>query len=264
MNLLLLSALFVLACVQVNAADTVKSSLLGTYTRVVLSCKNVVQSMSWWTRIGFSPTADGMDRPDSAITMTDGQIGITLVKDVLPSPIIMFAHPNMRMLKDSLDSLRINTTFDVKGPTIGEIRLVSPNGVHLAVRPEPGEQVVPVSGDSNRICGKLAELSIGTGYIKTEQSFWERLDFTIQKSGMIPYAFTNMWDGKFIIGLHEEREIPTVAFSYFAADMKDRIELLRKSGITFYDELKDDAGVTEHAYLLSPDGQLVMLFSGTH
>lgn len=240
-------------------------SILGQPTRLVLSCTDVIQSMAWWSRIGFTPTPGNTSRPDSAITMSDGQLVITLVKDFLPSPILMFASRNIRMLKDSLDSLRVPVLYDVHGPTLGELRLKSPSNVHIAVRPSDSEKRVPVSGDSNIACGKFTEVSVSVADfpIKKEKMYWEMLDFSIRKSGDTPYKYAIITDGYVNVGLHELRDIPSVAITYFAPDMKARLDRLKKAGITFSDEYKDADGVVEHAYLLSPDGQLVMLFNGT-
>lgn len=239
--------------------------MLGQPTRIVLSCTDVIQSMAWWSRLGFTPTPGNTARPDSAITMADGQIVITLVRDYLPSPIIMFASSNIRMVKDSLDSLRIPVTFDVKGPTLGEVRLVSPSGVYMAVRPSASERRIPTSGDSNIVCGKFEEVSVSVTEfpLQKEIRFWTDLDFSIRKSGVSPYRFSIVTDGYLTVGLHEMRDIPSVGFTYFAADMKERIARLQKAGMIFSDEYKDQDGVVQHAYLTSPDGQLVMLFNGT-
>lgn len=239
-----------------------QGSLLGVQTRLVLSCKNVIESLTWWSRIGFRPAGVASMRPDSVITLTDGQVTITLIKDPLPSPIMMFASSNIKTLKDSLDQLQIATTVDVKGPTLGEVRLVSPNGIHIAVRPATDEPIIPVPGDSNIICGKLTELSVGTSYIKREVTFWEKLEFTTKRSGKEPYPYHLMTDGSTVIGMHENRDIPSLSLTYFAKDMRERIERIRKSGITFSEEIPGADGAVANVIMLSPEGTRVQLFEG--
>lgn len=262
-SMALLLAFFITASTLAANENPVRlSSLLQNSTRVVLSCKNVVASMAWWTRLGFTPTADGMKRPDSAITLTDNQILLTLVKDSQPSPVLMFGVSNIRTVKDSLDSLRVPLKYDVEGPTLGEIRLQSPAGIFLAIRPSAQEPIIPVTGDSNSVCGRLTEFSVSTPSLQQELKFWDKLSFTPVRSSMQPYPFSLVSDGHFTIGIHESRDIPSVALTFFAADMADRIERLKKQGITCSEELKSDAGITEHAFLTSPDGQFVLLFTG--
>lgn len=242
------------------AKNAVKqTNLLGRATRLVLSCKDVIKNMSWWSRLGFVP-AGAMTRPDSAMTLTDGQIVITLIKDPLPSPIIMFSTKDIRKLKDSLNLLGLPITYDVKGPSYGELRLISPNGVHLAVRSEQDEPVIPVSGDVNMICGTLGELSIGAAYLQREQQFWQTLGMEVRKSSLMPYPFSNVNDGVMEIGIHENRDILTLAMTYFSPDMAERIDRLKKSGVKFHEEIPSEGDVIENAILHSPEGQLVYMF----
>ena len=256
-----IAALLLTTGLQAQEPPKVGNSILGAPTRLVLSCKDVVSSLTWWSRLGFLP-AGAPGRPDSAITLSDGQLMITLTKESLPSPIIMFSSPNIKQVKDTLDALGINTTFDVKGPTYGEVRLVSPNGVHLAVRPQADEPFLPVSGDSNRLCGKHTELSIGTGYLKREQEFWSTLEYSVKREGTEPYPYALMTDGIATIGMHENRDIPTLSMTYFASDMAARLKNIQAAGIEMSDEQLTEQAKSGSAVLTSPDGQRVMLFQG--
>lgn len=247
--------------ISAQTPTTVGNSILGAPTRLVLSSKDVLSSLTWWSRLGFLPTG-APTRIDSAVTLTDGQVVITLTKESLPSPIVMYSAPNIKKVKDTLDALGVSTTHDVKGPTYSEIRLVSPNGVHLAVRPRTDEPLMPVSGDSNRLCGKLTELSIGTGFLKRERTFWEMIDLTVKREGREPYPFALMTDGILTIGLHENRDIPTLSLTYFAENMAQRLENIRAAGIELSSEELTPEGSAGSAVLTSPEGQRVMLFSG--
>ncbi|MBI2793707.1 MAG: hypothetical protein HYX66_03535 [Ignavibacteria bacterium] len=240
-----------------------KESLLGKPTRLVMSCKDIIKSMSWWTKLGFNPAPGIPIHPDSALSLTDGQIIITLVKESLPSPILMFSSSRIKDLRDTLAANNINTTFDLKGPSLGEVRLLSPNGVYIAVRPVTDEPFRPVSGDSNIICGKVTEFSIGTSYLKKEREYWEHLGFTVKRTATIPYPYALMMDGNIVIGLHENRDIPTLTITYFAEDMVDRIDRLHKSGVEITEELSDPSGKMANGRAISPDGQIVFLFNGS-
>lgn len=219
--------------------------------------------MSWWTKLGFNPAPGGPMHPDSALSLTDGQIMITLVNKSLPSPILMFSSSRIKDLKDTLEANNIGTTFDIKGPSFGEVRLLSPNGVYIAVRPVTDEPVIPLSRDSNIICGKITEFSIGTGFLKNEREYWEHLGFSVKRTATIPYPYALMTDGSIVIGLHENRDIQTLTITYFADDMIDRIDRLRKSGIEITEELSDPSGKMANGRVISPDGQIVFLFKGS-
>ena len=174
----------------------------------------------------------------------------------------MFRAPNMLKVGDTLTNLAVPYIGDVKGPTLGEIRLKSPNAVYMAVRPETDEPLLTPTGILNPICGRITELSIGTGHLKVEASFWEMLGFVKARSDKKPYAFAVMTDAHVQIGLHEERDIPTLSLTYFSSDMAERIDRLKKSGMAITEELTSPDGHLGNVILTSPDGQLVYMFEG--
>ncbi len=249
--------------IMTSTDEVVEStSLLGTPTRLVLSCKDVMTSMAWWARLGFLPVADSPGKLDSALTMTDGQIVITLTIDVLPSPILMYSTPNIRGLKDTLEAMNVNITYDVDGPSYGELRLLSPNGVHIAVRPDTYESEYALSGDSNRLCGKLTELAIGTGFLKREKTYWEQLDFKVKRTSDEPYNYALLTDGVVTIGMHENRDIQSLTLTYFAENMPERMKNIKTAGIDMDDEGLTPEGRVDSGILTSPDGQVIFLFKG--
>lgn len=248
------------------SADSVKpkapSNILGHYTRLVLSSTDVIRSMAWWTRLGFTPMPTNGGRPDSAMTLTDGQIVITLVKTLQPSPVIMFRTQNMLQVNDTLTSLAIPVIADIKGPTFGELRIKSPNAVYMAVRSESDEPLLTPTGVLNPICGRITEVSIGTYYLKAEVAFWEMLGFVKARGDTKPYPFAVMMDNHVQVGLHESRDIPALAITYFSMDMPERIDRLKKSGMDIMEEIPSPDGHLGNIILTSPDGQLVYMFEG--
>lgn len=241
----------------------VADPFIGMPTRLVLSTNDVLQSMAWWARLGFSPVARAGDKADSCISLTDGQIVLSLVKISQPTPVLMFRTPKMLGLKDTLEYLGITVNVDVKGPTYGEIRFRSPADVFLAIRSEADEPLLPPTGKENIVCGKLTELSIGTSFaVGRERKFWELLGWLFKRGGSEPYNFALMSDGVLTIGIHEERDIPTLSLTYFATDMEDRILRLRKSGIDIYEELPSEEGRVANCIVQSPEGMRIQLFEG--
>lgn len=238
------------------------NALIGKPTRVVLSTKNMLQAMAWWTRMGFAPMSRPTDKIDSAITMFDGQVVITLVKTSQPSPVLVYRCENIKDLKKTLDSLTIASTFDVEGPSFGELRLRSPNKVHLAIRPETLEEDFATTSALNVVCGKLSEFSTSATKIKTEQDYWTDLGFVLVRADTVPYEFVNMGDGRIEIGIHLNLEIASTAFTYFMPDMERRIENLRTNGIFPVEEIPTADNRKANAIYESPDGQLVFLFEG--
>lgn len=236
---------------------------IGMPTRLVLSTNDVLQSLAWWSRLGFTPITRVGDKADSCITLTDGQIILSLVEISQPTPVLMFRTPKMLGLRDTLEYLGISVNVDVKGPTVGEIRFRSPANVFLAIRSEADEPLLPPVGKENVVCGRLTELSIGTSFaIDRERKFWEVLGWQLKRGGSKPYNYALMSDGVVTIGIHEERDIPSLSLTYFATDMEDRIHRLRKSGIIILEEIPSEEGRVANCIVQSPEGMRIQLFEG--
>ncbi len=239
------------------------TSILGKHSRVIVSVKDLLQSMAWWTKLGFSPLSRASDKIDSAITLSDGQIVLTLVKTSQPSPVLVYRSENIKNLKAKLDSLTIRTTFDLEGPSYGELRLRSPNSVFLAVRPETMEDDLQATGALNFICGNLTEFSTSATKLRDEQAWWADLGFVPVRGDSVPYPFVVMADQSVEVGIHHDRDIATLAFTYFMPDMEQRIARIKQIGIAPIEEIPTQDNRIANAIFQSPDGQLVYLFEGT-
>lgn len=243
-----------------RAADG--GSLLGTPVRLQLATKDHYAAMAWYARMGFVPVKTENPRPDSVLHLTDGQVVLSVVKANLPSPVVVFRCDNLKGLKDTLDALKIPCTYDLVGPSFSELRLASPNGVYIAVRSSAKEPAWTLTGQPNVVCGRMTEWSIGAAMLGTERDWWTRLGFRIGRGGSSPYNYVIMTDGVANIGIHEQRDIPSLAITYFAPDMAERLDRLRKSGIVATEEIPGADGSVANGIFRSDDGQLLYLFQG--
>lgn len=262
------SLLVVVTCIVLSAAQAWSqapskgASVLGVQTRLIIPVIDLLSSVTWYSRLGWSPTNEAGARTDSTVTMTDGQVRAMITTSRLPATIITFATKNIIAVKDTLDSLRIAQNVDMKGPTYGEIRIKSPNGIYVMVRTSVDEPEIVPENKENPICGFNTEFSIGVVSLKSEVQWWESLGFTQVKGGMLPYPFAVMSDGRIRIGLHEDKDIPSLAITYYAKDMEQRIDRLKKTGITIDEEIPTPDNRLGNIILRSMDGQLIFMFEG--
>jgi hypothetical protein len=236
------------------------ASIIGQHTRLVMSSKDLLQSMAWWTRMGFTPRKLAGERADSAITLSDGQVTITLVSASQPSPIIAYRCANLSRLKEQLDSLLIGVNVDLQGPTYRELRFRSPGGVHVAARLAAIEPDIAPTKEPNPLCGELKEYSTSVASVTQEKQWWADLGFAPTKQATKPYPFVNMADKACEIGIHQDRDIANMALTYFMPDMEVRIERLKNAGMKPIEEIPTSDKRIANAIFQSPDGQLVFLF----
>ncbi len=259
---------FMIAVALVLTATTfllraAEPSLIGTFSRVQIATSDLSASMAWYVRMGFLPVKTPMDRADSVVTLSDGQTVITLVNAAVPSPVLVFGSQNIKGLYDTLANIDVKVNADVRGPTYRELRFTSPDGIYLLVRPIEEEKSIPrPNGTPNVMCGRHTELSLGTMRVKRERAWWQDLGFSIKNEDTTPYHFCLLTDGSVVVGLHDERDIPQLSFTYFATDMRERIATLKRLGMTPVEEIQAEDGKVDHAFFRSPDGTMFMLFTG--
>jgi hypothetical protein len=70
-----------------------------------------------------------------------------------------------------------------------------------------------------------------------------------------PYNWAIISDGLNIVGLHQTKDFTTPTITFFAADMKDKIEKLKTEGLKDFVD-KGAASITIH----TPENQHINLF----
>ena len=107
----------------------------------------------------------------------------------------------------------------------------------------------------NKICGLFGEYAQPVKDIGTCFVFWEKLGFKIltKMSSLYPWAIIS--DGLSVVGLHQTTDFIDPTITFFAADMKDKIEQLKNNGINNFKE-KGSGSVV----LTTPEGQFINLF----
>jgi hypothetical protein len=254
------AVMFIAPSTTPTANAKTEMSTLGAPSHVQLTVSDLIASMAWYAKIGFSPITGPETRPDSILYLSDGQIVLSLVKGSAPSPLLVFRADNLRALRDSLDELEIASGFTLRGPTYAELQLTSPSGVPISVRLATEQDSIEMKSTPNPVCGPIGELSISTPSMPNERTFWELLGWQQVDANDIPYPFTVMSDGKVKIGIHQGLDLPGLAITYFSSDAEERVQRLSAMGMTFEPDMVSEATKHENAVLKSPDGQLVFVF----
>ncbi|MBU3678163.1 MAG: VOC family protein [Candidatus Kapabacteria bacterium] len=235
---------------------------LFSAVRIELTSRDLLESLTWWARLGFSPIRRPGDRVDSALTLTDGQVVITLVRKSQPSPALIFSVEDLEATKRALDGLGFRSDAATQDSTLREIRLRSPNSVFATIRPKKVETEIRPTTEMNPVCGKLTELSTAAEVLSTERDWWSKLGFKVVRGDSIPYKYVNMTSGFTEIGIHQGRDVPSLTLTYFMPDMVQRINRLSNQGLEPAEVVPGIDNQVRNAVYVSPDGQVVYLFEG--
>ena len=243
-----------------SATAQTGGSMIGTPSHIQLTVKDLISSLAWYAKLGFNPVKGPINKPDSIVYLSDGQIVLALVTGNAPSPILVMRAPNLRALRDSLDQLEIPSGFKLRGPTYSELQVASPAGLLMSIRLASDEDSISFTRAVNPTCGPLGELSIATPSLPSERTFWEQLGWKQVDGNETPYPFAVMSDGTMKIGIHQGLDLPGVVITYFSHDAADRVARLKSMGFNVEPDIVADAQANENAALKSPDGQLLLVF----
>lgn len=245
---------------------------LGNIYAVTITSSDLEKSLSFYQKLGFTEVLRS-DWPFPLIQISDGAILIMLRQDNSPyialtyfvneidqlvaelekGGIAFVTKPNpkdmlKRCLMKSPDGMNVSLVQMVEG-------FSQPMGATLLTTP-PQEYKQP-DKYINKACGLLGEIAHPVKDIDQSMLFWEKLGFKMLSRMTSPYPWAIISDGLSIVGLHQTDNFNVPTITYFASDMKEKIEQLRASGIT---ELAEKGGST-NVTLSTPEGQFINLFT---
>lgn len=235
---------------------------LGNYAHISISVRNLRETLPFYEKIGFSKLWSS-EAPQPWELLTDGLINIHLYEAYFSSPALHYFSASMDEQVVHLRRLGFNPELQrSKDGSRKQHNFLDPSEVSIMLMHYDDTQMPKPVGVSQSLLGTFGELSINTDNLKTSQLFWDKLAFRRVLNSEKPYAWSVLTDGIVTIGLHQTATLTAPALTYFATDVRERIEQLKQHAIPILHELKGEENVLEGAVLSAPDGQLFVLLQG--
>ena len=243
---------------------------LGDVAAFTITSPDLDISVAYYTRLGFSELFR-TDFPFPLAMITDGAIQIMLLKK--KDPYIGFTYYVKELEKVVLELEAIGIEFIQKpkpsdvikrflmqspdGLNIGLVTLVDgftqPLGTTMLTMP-PQDYSNP-DKYVNKICGLFGEFAHPVEDLDKSKSFWEKLGFVALSKKSSPYQWAILSDGMAIIGLHQTNSFMQPTITFFASDMKEKIDRLKSHGLDNFSE-KGSGNIV----LTTPEQQKINLF----
>lgn len=107
----------------------------------------------------------------------------------------------------------------------------------------------------NKTCGLYGEFAHPVKDLDQSISFWEKLGFATLSKFTAPYPWAILSDGLAVVGVHQTNNFSDPAITFFASDMKEKIEQLKLAGLDNFTEQG-----TSNIVLTTPEQQKINLF----
>jgi predicted lactoylglutathione lyase len=244
---------------------------LADVSAITINSPDLEKSLKFYQQLGFSEIYRN-DFPFPWIQVSDGVLLIMLRYGKEPYIALTYYVKELDKVVNELEGEGIVFTEKPKGDEmIKRYLFKSPDGLNVSLvtfvegfyQPAgPGMLRMPPQDYSkpekyvNKTCGLFGEFAQPVKDLEHSLPFWEKLGFKVMTKFTSPYPWAILSDGLNVIGLHQVTHFTQPTITYFAADMKDKVEKLKASGVEGFAE----AGGGANFILSTPEKQNINLF----
>lgn len=248
----------------------VPQPILGDITAFTITSSDLEASLAFYKKLGYKELFRA-DWPFPWIQVSDGVVLIMLRQDKTPYIALTYYVKDMDKVVAGLKAKGIKFTQEPKASDmVKRYVFQSPDALNISLvsmvegfsqPPGPGMLQMPQQDYFNpekyvnKTCGLFGEFAHPVKDLDASIAFWEQLGFKAVSRFTSPYPWAIATDGLAIVGLHQTGSFDHPAITYFASDMKDKIEKLKASGL----EVAERGGAAS-VVATSPEGQKIFLF----
>jgi catechol 2,3-dioxygenase-like lactoylglutathione lyase family enzyme len=249
---------------------TLPTPQLGEISAITIATPDLEVSLQFYQKLGFREVMR-MDFPFPWIQITDDALLIMLRKAEDPYLALTYYVKDIDKPVADVESKGIQFLSKPKDADFVKRYLFqSPDGLNISLvhipdgfsKPSGKTMLTMDQSDyfkpesyTNKTVGIFGELAHPVANIDASILFWESIGFKILSKFASPYPWAILSDGLSIIGLHQTSQYTYPAITFFASDMKEKIEKLKQQGIDNYKEQG-----ASNIVLTTPEQQHIFLF----
>lgn len=244
---------------------------LGDITAITITAPDLDKSLAYYQRLGFAQVMRA-DFPFPWIHISDGALLIMLRKSDTPYIALTYYAKDIATSVQAVEAAGISfTETPAATDMVKKYVFQSPDGLNISLvnimdgfqRP-PGPTMLTMPQEDyfnpekyvNKTTGLYGEFAQPVKDLEQSIAFWESIGFIIlsKTPGVQPWAILS--DGLSVVGLHQTTEFDYPVITYFAADMKAKIEALKQNGLDNF--IEHSPG---NIILTTPEQQKINLFN---
>jgi catechol 2,3-dioxygenase-like lactoylglutathione lyase family enzyme len=244
--------------------------LIGEVFAITMATKDIDTSIHFYKKLGFEVLVH-TDFPAKLALISDGAIQIVLRDAKEPYLALTYFVPDSMAVANLLSEKGL-TPSTKPSPTdmLKRFTYQSPDGLTLAIVNNIGGFTAP-NGPSmlkmqqsdyfnpnaytNKTIGMFGELACPVSNLEASIAWWKPFGFEPISTFSTPYSWAIISDGLSVIGLHQSTHFSQPTMTFFASDMKSKIENLHNAGI---DGFSENGGKKA---LDTPEAQQLFLFN---
>ena len=245
--------------------------MLGEISALTIATPDLEVSLGFYKKLGFKELHRA-DMPFPWIQISDGVLLIMLRKDPKPYIALTYYVKDIEGVVKKLEQLGIQfITSPKKTDMVKRYLFQSPDGLNISLvgmipgfTKPVGPSMLQMEHQDyykpnkyvNKTCGMFGELAHPVIDLDKSIAFWEMLGLNCISKFDAPYPWAIVTDGLSIVGLHHTSNFNYPAITYFAVDMKAKINNLLKQG-TFDNQQQNEGNII----LTTPEQQHFFLYT---
>jgi catechol 2,3-dioxygenase-like lactoylglutathione lyase family enzyme len=227
--------------------------VLGEFLEISLSTDDILASVQFYEKLGFSQASVGATWKHPYAVMTDGRLYLGLHKYEFASPALSFVLPELRTHLDKFEQLGIEFEFCKIGlEEFNEAGFLDPDGQMITLLEARTYSPVHSGHIPPSLCGYFLEYRLGARDSAASARFWEALGFVITSEEDEPVPYAQLARNRINLGLQQQKRNAPPALVFAKSDLDDTAALIEARGL----DLKQTA---EGLQLQSPEGTLLIL-----
>ncbi len=235
--------------------------MIGRFHEFSVHAPNVLASIAFYERLGFTQATTGEAWPYPYAVVTDGRLAIGLhQRELLQSLLAAFVLPDLLRQLPRIEVLGVEIIDRRLGSDVfNEASLGTPDGQVirlLEARTFSPSQRAP--GEVSRL-GWFEEFALPVADRQQAQRFWEQLGFVPAEEGDEPYPHVGLTSDSLNVALLPAGVLSRPALMFADAAMPARIAALADAGIEFVRRPPGNLDPARHALLVAPEGTQLLL-----
>ncbi|MGH8262409.1 MAG: hypothetical protein ACRETU_03965 [Steroidobacterales bacterium] len=235
--------------------------MLGRFLEVSVNAPDVLESLDFYRRLGFSEATVGEMWTHPYGVVTDGRLAIGLHTYEFASPSLTFVKPDLRPHLAQLARLGIETAFQKLGEDeFNEIGFTDPGGQMLTLI-EARTFSPPDRGETEAsLCGYFSEFGAPQDDFTAAVRFWDRLGFIAAEESQEPFLRISLTSDHLDVGLYRPADFPTPVLLFVDNNLPLRLEKIRAAGLEPEARMPSVLDPANSAMFIAPEGtQLVLM-----
>ncbi len=235
--------------------------MIGRFLEVSVQAPDVLESLAFYERLGFTQVTTGETWPYPYAVVTDGRLGIGLHQhELAQSPLLAFVLPDLGRHLDALEAAGVALIERRLGSDVfNEASFEAPGG--QLVRLLEARTFSPAHrapGETTRL-GWFEEYALPVADPAATARDWEALGFVPAEAGDEPYPHVGLTSDTLNVALLGRGTLARPALVFTDAEMPARIAALAAAGFGFQRRPPGGLDASRHALLVAPEGTQLLL-----